>query len=176
MGLTDVSNTPISDNTGTEYYTQAVTGGTLHVFVTKTLTGEVLATAATFQPGSGSGAATPAVALTALDATTGSLPAGAITGAFNVTMKSTNATPGAQLVRTAAQMFADMPGAFVGMSWNLRIVGVGAGTLTLTADAGNTVTLTGTMTVPTNTFRDFVCTFNSPMTATIVATATGTYS
>jgi hypothetical protein len=118
----------------------------------------------------------PAVALTALNATTGSLAAGKITGASSVVMISSNATPGAQLVRTAAQMLADIPNGQIGMSWELRITNTGAGTLTLTADSGATVTLTGTMTVPQNTFRDFICTINTATTATITAVGTGTYS
>lgn len=118
----------------------------------------------------------PSTALTTLNATTGSLAAGKITGASNVTMVSSNATPGAQLVRSAANMLADTPNGQVGQSWNLRITNTGAGTLTLTADGGTTVTLTGTMTVPQNTFRDFVCTFNTATTATITAVGTGTYS
>lgn len=119
----------------------------------------------------------PPAKLVTLNATVGTLPVGAVTGADAVYLVSTNATPGAQTVRTAAQMLADTGTAgYVGLSWEFRITNTGAGTLTLTADAGPTVTLTGTMTVPTNTFRDFVCTFNTATTATIQAVGTGTYS
>ena len=91
-------------------------------------------------------------------------------------MISSNATPGAQLVRSAANMLADTPNGQVGMSWGLRITNTGAGTLTLTADSGATVTLTGTMTVAQNTFRDFIATINTATTATITSVGTGTYS
>jgi hypothetical protein len=108
--------------------------------------------------------------------TTGSLAAGTITGARKVHWRSTNAVPGAQLVRTAAQMLADIPGAHVGFTWEFRIINNGAGTLTLTADSGATVTLAGTMTVAQNTWRDFVASIDSATTATITAVGIGTDS
>lgn len=101
------------------------------------------------------------------------LAAGVITGAAFVVLQNTGATPGAQTVRTAAQMLADFSQARVGMSYMLRIVNTGAGTLTLTADGGGTVTLTGTMTVAQNVFRDFIVTFNTATTATIQSVGSG---
>jgi hypothetical protein len=130
--------------------------------------------AALVADGGGSVQGQTAAITTALNQTTGSLPVGAITGAPDVNLLTTNALPGAQLVRTAAQMLADTPGGQVGMSWNLRIVNSGAGTLTLTTDAGATVTMTGTMTVPLNTFRDFVVTINTAITATVQSVGSGT--
>lgn len=118
----------------------------------------------------------PAAKFTTFNRTTGSLAAGEATGAAFVALRSTNATPGAQLVRSAAAMLADIPNGAVGVSWILRIINTGAGTLTLTADGGATVTLTGTMTVPTNTTRDFVVTITSPTTATIQTIGVGTIS
>lgn len=115
---------------------------------------------------------TPAQFSTAALAT-GTLAAGAITGAAFVVLTNTGATPGAQTVRTAAQMLADFPAARAGMSYMLRIVNTGAGTLTLTADGGATVTLTGTATVAQNTFRDYVVTFNTATTATIQSVGSG---
>lgn len=104
----------------------------------------------------------------------GTLAAGAITGAAFVTYRNTGATPGAQTVRTAAQMLADFPGAYVGMSYMLRIINTGAGTFTLTADSGPTVTITGTATITQNVFRDYVVTFNTATTATIQSVGSGT--
>jgi predicted RecA/RadA family phage recombinase len=100
--------------------------------------------------------------------------AGQLTGASFVNLKSTNAAPGTQTTRTATQMYADTPGAAAGMSYMLRITNTGAGTLTLAAGTG--VTLTGTMTIATNTFRDFVVTFNTATTLTIQDVGTGTDS
>lgn len=173
MAFTAIENVPMFAGAGTTLYSEPVTGGTLYMAVTKSPSGETLSVATSFVA---SVSGTPLAALTALNQTTGSLPQGAITGAGFVTMVTTNATPGAQLVRTAAQMLADMPGGAVGQSWNFRIVNTGAGTLTLTADAGATVALTGTMTVAQNKWRDFVATFTTATTATIRATAQGDYT
>lgn len=105
--------------------------------------------------------------------TAGAIAAGVLTGAKMNAWLQTGATPGAQTVRTAAQMLADTPNGKVGMTQVIRIINTGAGTLTLTADGGATVTLTGTMTVLTNTFRDFILTFNTATTATIQTIGTG---
>lgn len=108
--------------------------------------------------------------------TTGSLPQFAIAGPANKTiLKSAATTPGAQLVRTAAQMLADS-GCSVGDTIEFRIVQTGAGTLTVTTDGGATVTLVGTMSVATNTFRDFVLKFTAAATATITEVGVGTDS
>jgi hypothetical protein len=103
----------------------------------------------------------------------GTFAVGDITGAKFTVLQNTGATPGAQTVRTAAQMLGDIPGAQAGDSYMFRIVNTGAGTLTITADAGPTVTLTGTMTVAQNVFRDYVLTFNTATTATIQSVGSG---
>lgn len=118
----------------------------------------------------------PNTKFSTLNATTGSLPAGAVTGARKVVLQSTNAVPGAQLVRTAAQMLADIPNSAPGFSWEVRIVNTGAGVFTLTTDAGATVTLTGTMTIAQNTWREFLFTLVTPTTATVQQIGTGTTS
>lgn len=103
----------------------------------------------------------------------GTLAVGDITGAAFTVLQNTGATPGAQTVRTAAQMLADIPGAQVGTSVMFRIVNTGAGTLTLTADGGATVTITGTATIATNIFRDYTLTFTSATAATIQSVGSG---
>ena len=109
----------------------------------------------------------PNALVTALNATTGSLPVGAITGAKEVYLVSSNATPGAQLVRTAAQMLADTPNGAVGMSWKVRIINTGAGNFTLTQDAGNTVTITGDVVILQDSWIDYVVTLTGAATATM---------
>lgn len=116
----------------------------------------------------------PPAQFTTAALTVGAVPAGAITGAAFVIWRNTGATPGAQTVRTAAQMLADFPGAYVGMSYMLRIVNTGSGTLTLTADGGATVTIPTHAAVLTNTFVDYVVTFNTATTATIQSVGAGT--
>lgn len=116
----------------------------------------------------------PLFALNTLNQTTGTIPAGIITGAAQVQVQQLNATPGSQTTRTATQLFSDQPGAVVGGAYSFTITNTGAGTLTLVGGTG--VTLTGTATVPTNTWREFVVVFNTATTATATAVATGTYS
>ena len=118
--------------------------------------------------------AIPPAQFTTAALSVGTLAAGQITGAGMTVLQNTGATPGAQTVRTAAQMLADFPGAYVGMSYMLRIVNTGAGTLTLTADGGATVTISGTATIATNTFRDYVVAFTGAATATITSVGSGT--
>lgn len=109
-----------------------------------------------------------------INVTAGTLAVGNATGAAFVGLTSTNATPGNQTTRTATQMFADTPNARVGDCYVWRITQTGAGTLTLLAGGG--VTLTGTATVATNTWRDFTVTFTSAIALVIQNIATGTFS
>jgi hypothetical protein len=107
--------------------------------------------------------------------TTTTFTAGQLTGADYVVYTNTQATPGSIATRTATQMFNDDPSARVGSSYILRIVnGQGTGTLTVTAGSG--VTLTGTMTVALNTWRDFVVTYTSATALTIQNIGVGTFS
>lgn len=100
--------------------------------------------------------------------------AGDLTGAASVVMNNSANNPGNYTTRTAAQMIVD--GLLsVGDSYELRIVnGQGVGVLTLVAGAG--VTLTGTMTIAINTWRDFVVTVTAAGAITIQSIATGTFS
>lgn len=107
--------------------------------------------------------------------TTVTFAAGQLTGAQFTVYTNTGATPGSIATRSAAQMFGDFPGAFVGQTYMLRIIN-GQGTGILTVTAGSNVTLTGTATIAINTWRDFVVTFNSATTATIQNAGTGTFS
>ncbi len=114
----------------------------------------------------------PAAKSSSINVTVGTLAAGNITGADRVFLTSTNATPGAQTTRTAAQMFADTPNAKIGQTWSLRIINTGAGTFTLTADAS--VTLTGHAAILTNTWVDYFCQFTSATAVAITSVGAGT--
>ena len=99
--------------------------------------------------------------------------AGQLTGAANVTYENTVANPGSIATRTATQMFADDPNARVGRSYRLRINNnQGVGILTVTAGTG--VTLTGTMTIAVNTYRDFNVTYTSATALVIQQIGIGT--
>lgn len=107
--------------------------------------------------------------------TTTTFTAGELTGAPFVTYANTQGTPGSIATRTATQMFADDANARVGNSYMLRIVNAqGTGTLTVTAGSG--VTLNGTATVATNTWRDFIVTYTSATALVMQNIATGTFS
>lgn len=93
--------------------------------------------------------------------------AGDITGAAFVNLTTTGAGAIAYTTRTAAQMFADIPNAQIGMSYMLRIRSSGGSTVTLTAAGGGTVTLTGTMTIADTTARLFCVTVVSATAITI---------
>lgn len=98
--------------------------------------------------------------------TTTTFAAAQLTGANYVIYTNTQGTPGSIATRTATQMIADIPNAYVGQNWILRVVnGQGTGTLTITA--GTDVTLTGTATVAINTWRDFNCSITSVAAHTI---------
>ena len=115
--------------------------------------------------------------VTALNQTVGTIPAAVITGGSDVTMITTNATPGTQTTRTAAQLFADDTAASIGWGYVLTICNSGAGTLTLAGGTG--VTISGTATVATNTSRFFTVVYggtNAAPTVTITNTGVGTYT
>jgi hypothetical protein len=92
---------------------------------------------------------------------------GDITGAEICNLLITGVGAAAYTVRTAAQMFADIPNCQVGFTYQLMIRNTNAGTTTLTADGGATVTLAGTMTIAQNTTRHFTVTFPTAATCTI---------
>lgn len=98
-----------------------------------------------------------------------SLTAASLTGAQYVNYDNTGTTPGNLQMPSAAALFAAHPNAQVGQSYELAIRNSagGANTATITADAGATVTLTGTMTIAQNVTRYFVLTFNTATTATL---------
>jgi len=167
-----IATIPADTNVGAAaIYATPVTGGVLYVTRVTDPTGQGPTVATNFVP---TAQLLPNAQVGTLNATTGSLAAGKITGALNVTLISSNATPGAQLVRTAAQMLSDF-GVASGFTWNFSVCNSGAGTLTLTADSGATVTLSGTMTVAQNVCRRFVGNFTGAATATITSVGSGTY-
>lgn len=109
--------------------------------------------------------------------TTTTFAAGQLEGADDVVYTNTQSTPGSIATRTATQMIANITNVYSGYSYPLRVVnGQGTGTLTITAGSG--VTLTGTMTVAANTYRDFIVTVTSTTSPaiTIQNVGIGTFS
>lgn len=104
--------------------------------------------------------------------TTTTFASGQLTGAPNVVYANTGNTPGTITTRTAALMFSDTPNAYTGQTYRLRIYHGGTGTLTIAA--GTNVTLTGTMTIATTTWRDFIVTFTDSTHLVIQNVGSGT--
>lgn len=96
--------------------------------------------------------------------------AGDLTGASTVVAEYSAVNTANLTTRTAAQMIADA-NLIVGQSYDLEIMNSSAGTTTLVAGAG--VTLTGTMTIATNTARFFVVTVTGAATMTIQQVGSG---
>jgi hypothetical protein len=110
----------------------------------------------------------------------GTAPVGAFTGGGDITLVNTTATPGTVTTRTAQQMYADITTALgyapaLPFQYLLRITHSAAATLTLAAGTGVTFG-TGTYTVVTNSFRDFVITVTSAGAMTWQTSGTGTWS
>ena len=93
--------------------------------------------------------------------------AGDLTGAAFVNLLLTAVGAANFTTRTAAEMFGDIAGAYVGLTYMLSIKNTNAGTTTL--NPGTNVTPTGTMTIAQNTARLFHVTFPTATTCTITS-------
>ena len=102
------------------------------------------------------------------------IPSGLLTGALEVILNTTANGANALSTPTAQQMIADIiaemcpylsPVGLVGMSYELTIQNTGNNTVTLTGGAG--VTITGTNTIATGTWRRFVVTVTGATTITL---------
>lgn len=89
------------------------------------------------------------------------IPAANLAGAKIVAFENTGTTPANLQFDTAANIVAAIPGARVGFGYLLKIrnSSSGANTATITTNTG--ITLTGTMTIPQNTTREFLVTLTS---------------
>lgn len=102
-----------------------------------------------------------------------------LTGANFTVYTNTVANPGSINSRTALQMVSDIPNSYLGQSWMLRIInGQGTGVLTAPATGVAGVTVTGTNTIATNTWRDYQCSITNLATPAITMqnVGTGTFS
>lgn len=115
----------------------------------------------------------PLLQRTSIATGNGTLTGAQVAGAQIVTLLTSGAT--ALTTPTAANMLAAMGASgAVGQQWRLRIVNTNAGTLTITADAS--VTNSGTLTLATNTWREWDMTIVTSTTATMSNVGTGTTS
>lgn len=100
----------------------------------------------------------------------GVIPAALIAGCMENVLVSSGAT--ALTVPTAAQIYAAV--SVPGLQYRLRVINTNAGTLTLTAGTG--ITVTGSLTLATNTWREFDVTLTGQSSASFKSIGTGTYS
>jgi len=118
-------------------------------------------------------ASLPTTQYTSIATGNGTMAAGQMTGANYVILDTSGAT--ALTTRTAAQLFADTPNAFVGLSWIFRTRNSNAGTLTYTGGTGVTFTTVGSAnTIITQAWRDHQCVFASATTVTCTNIGAGT--
>lgn len=102
----------------------------------------------------------------------GVITASLLTGGTETVLLSSGAT--ALTTPTAAALLAATPNGGAGDTWKVRIINTNAGTLTLTADAS--ITITGTLTIATNTWREYIVTILTATTAKMQQVGTGTNS
>ncbi len=112
--------------------------------------------------GGGPGALAPHK-FTSISAGNGTFSAGDIEGAAFTVLATSGAT--AMTTRTAAQMLAGIPNAGIGSKYVLRVYNTNGGTLTITGGTG--VTVTGTATIATNVWREYLVTFTSATALTM---------
>ena len=122
----------------------------------------------------GTNAALPPVQWNTTALSGATLTTGLATGASNVYLTASAASGTTLTTRTATLMFADIPNAQAGLVYSFTLTNTSAGTTTLAGGVG--VTVTGTATLATNTWRAFVVTINSATTMTFQSVATGTMS
>lgn len=170
--LTNGMNTTVNPLLGTELIpmdTQQTQGQ-----LPQTYAGSVLQIAQYAASGPAGG---PAVA-TADNGTTQTLTA-AMVGVANKQFVSHLSTGGAApslTLPTVAALLAAFPGLVAGSSYVLRVINANSGTATVVTNTGWTTS--GTLTLATNTTRDFVVAITSVSlaTATITSIGTGTQS
>lgn len=99
-------------------------------------------------------------------------------GSPDVTINMTAALGGAGTLNsaTAAQIVAATPNAYAGYTYRLRIINSSSGNFAWTLTTATGITLSGTMTIAQNTFRDFYVTLTSLTAVTIQSVGTGTNS
>ncbi len=89
--------------------------------------------------------------------------AGELLAASHAVLNLSANNANAYTTKTGALMAADIPNIQIGQTWRQRIVASGNNTVTLTAGATG-ITITGTATAGTGTYRDYVVTYTAANT------------
>lgn len=112
---------------------------------------------------------------TADNGTTQTLTAAMLAGGSNIYHTSTGGATPSLTLPTAAAYLAANPGLnIVGKSNRIRFINNNSGTATIVTNTG--WTLTGTMTLATSTWRDFIVTLTAAGALSLVSVGTGTNS
>ncbi len=117
---------------------------------------------------------TQAAVATADDGTTQTLTAAMISGANEVYHRTVGGTTPTLTMPLGSAMDTALPNMKIGQSYKLRVINTNSGTATVATNTG--WTMTGTLTLATSTWRDFVVTKTAAATYTAVAVGTGTES
>lgn len=115
-----------------------------------------------------------ALVATADNGTTQTLTAAMVSGGLQTYHTSTGGTTPSLTLPLGTDMDTALPDIRTGESYVLRIINANSGTATVVTNTG--WTLTGTLTLATNTWRDFVVTKTGTGTYTGVSVGTGTTS
>lgn len=101
-----------------------------------------------------------------------------VAGAVLTTLNLTGTLAGAASITlpTAANLIAGIPNAGLGTSYRLRIINSSGGAFVWTVVTNTGLTLSGTLTIAQNTWRDFDVIIGSASTVTVQAVGTGTQS
>jgi hypothetical protein len=115
----------------------------------------------------------PANKYTTAALTAATLTAAQIAGASEVVLYNTGNTPGAQTLPSVATIVAAIPNFDVSYTYRLRIVNAGSGTLTFTQDSGATWTMPTHVSITTDTWVEYIFTFQSATAGTIYSIGSG---
>ncbi len=111
---------------------------------------------------------------TADNGTSQTLTTAMVTGGSITTHVSTGGSTPSLTMPLATAIIAAIPGFGVGDSYLLRFINSNSGTATIVTNTG--ITTTGTLTLATNTTRDFAITMTGAATLSMVSVGTGTNS
>lgn len=111
---------------------------------------------------------------TADNGTTQTLTAAMVSGAGNVVHVSSGGTTPSLTLPLAASVIAALPGMAVGDTYVLRVINSNSGTATIVTNTGWTTS--GTLTLATNTWRDFLIRKTAADALSITSIGTGTNS
>ena len=118
----------------------------------------------------------PAQYISDTTGTTETLAAGVMTGAQFCNVRLSGGSSYTATTRTGIQMFADTPGAYLGMSWIVEFTNVNTGVVTLAVGTSVSAGTTTTLTLSANTTRRFVATFTTVSNVVLNCVGTGTFA